>query len=223
MTLPFPQDGPLGRPPTPPFAPPGPLGAAPPAAASGGGGHLDEFEAMLLADGQPVDTPLARHAAACGRCTDLVAAFRSEGAALIASLALDASELAFLTAAGLPGQVATKIVRARAAGTADSPATLLAMLITALAAYGGWLLAQPIMATGLDVAERSGAVNVATRLATESLVGLFLAFLATVDAVSSLPLVDNPALPLGLVALLAWLAIWLSSRLPVGAQQRAAA
>jgi hypothetical protein len=223
MTLPFPQDGSPARPAPPPFAPSGPPGGATPPAAAGDGGHLDELEAMLLADGQPVDTPLARHAAACGRCTDLVAAFRSEGAALIASLALDASELAFLTAAGLPGQVASKIVRARAVGTADSPATLLAMLITALAAYGGWLLAQPIMATGLDVAERSGAVNVATRLATEWFVGLFLAFWAAVDAVSALPLVDNPALPLALVALLAWLAIWLTSRLPVASQQRAAA
>jgi len=222
MTLPYPQDGTV-RPTAPPtFAPPGPPGAAAPPAAAGGGGHLDELEAMLLADGQPVDAPLARHAAACGHCTDLIAAFRSEGAALIATLALDASELAFLTAAGLPGQVASKIVRARAAGAADSPATLLAMLITALAAYGGWLLAQPIMATGLDVAERSGAVNVATRLATEWFVGLFLAFWAALDAVASLPLMDNPALPLALVALLAWLAIWLPSRLPVAAPQRAA-
>src|SRR5262245_40291462 len=215
MTFPFPQDG-LPAPAAPP--PPGP----PPPGASGGEGHLDDLEAMLLADGQPVDPPVARHAAACGHCTALIAAFRSEGAALIASLALDASELAFLTAAGLPGQVATKIARARATG-ADSPATLLAMLITALAGYGGWLLAQPLLATGVDVAERSGAVNVATRLATEWAVGLLLAFWATVDAVSTFPLVDNPALPLALVALLAWLAIWLAPHLPLASRQRAAA
>jgi hypothetical protein len=178
---------------------------------------------MLLAEGQPVDPPLARHAAACGHCTALIAAFRSEGAALIASLALDASELAFLTAAGLPGQVASRIVRGRAAGAADSPATLLAMLITALAGYGGWLLAQPLVAAGAEVAERSGAINVATRLATEWIVGLFLALWATIDAVAALPLVDNPALPLALVALLAWLAIWLAPHLPLASRQRAAA
>jgi hypothetical protein len=216
MTLPFPQDG-AARPAGPPLS-------APPGPPAGAGGHLDDLEAMLLADGQPVDSPRATHAAACGHCRALIAAFRSEGAALIASLALDASELAFLAAAALPGQVATKIVRSRAiAGTADSPATLLAMLITALAGYGGWLLAQPVLNAGLEVAERSGAVNVAARMATELLVGLLLAFWTAVGALTSLPLVDNPALPLALVAVLAWLAIWLAPRLSPISRERAPA
>jgi hypothetical protein len=170
---------------------------------------------MRLADGQPVDPPLARHAAGCGLCAALVSAFRDEGLSLRAALILDEAELAFLATAGLPARVASRVPFL--AVQRDSPATLLAMLITALAGYAGWLLAQPVVGAGMDLAERSGVGVVATRVVTDWLIGLLFTLWDVLSTAGAMTVLQNPALPLALVALLAWLAIWLGPRLSLPA------
>ncbi|HEX2516206.1 MAG TPA: hypothetical protein VH257_15970 [Chloroflexota bacterium] len=186
--------------------------------------HLDELAAMLLADGQPVDPPAARHAASCGLCTALVSAFRNEGRSLTSALSLDEADLAFLAGAGLPARVCARAGRIPLLeGQRDSPATLLALLLTALAGYGLWLLALPGFNDALSLAQRSGAVAVGTRMLTDWLIGLLIAFWGIFTAVDALPFLQNPALPLTLVALVAWLAIWLGPRLPLPAGRAQAA
>jgi hypothetical protein len=108
-------------------------------------------------------------------------------------------------------------------GQRDSPATLLALLLTALAGYGLWLLALPGINDVLSLAQRSGAVAVGTRMLTDWLIGLLFTFWGIFTAVDALPFLQNPALPLTLVALVAWLAIWLGPRLPLPAGRAQAA
>jgi hypothetical protein len=86
------------------------------------------------------------------------------------------------------------------------------MLITALAGYAGWLLAQPVVADGMDLAVRSGASVVATRVVADWLIGLLFTFWDALSSAEAMLVLENPALPLALVALLAWLAIWLAPR-----------
>jgi hypothetical protein len=131
---------------------------------------------------------------------------------------LDESELSLLAGAGVPARAASA-ARAYAPFQGvqhDTPASYLAMLITAVAAYVSWLLVQPVLAGGLDFALQSGAASVATQYLT----GLFFGFLWAVwgafQTVESLRLLEAPALPLFIVALLGWLAIGLLPR-PAGA------
>jgi hypothetical protein len=228
-------------PPVGPAGPPGPADrqfAAPPRPAGPADsadpmkppdGHLDELAAMRLADGEPVDPLLAHHAERCDLCAAFVSALRDEGLFLNSALALDASELAILAQAQLPAQVAA--LAAAAPGLhpfpatqpiqRDSPATLVAMLITALAGYIGWLLAQPMLAAGLEFARRSGAATVATRWLADWVFNLLWTFLGFVNIVQSLRLLDNPTLPLALLAVLAWLALAILPRPATRAQAMA--
>jgi hypothetical protein len=177
--------------------------------------HLDELAAMRLADGEPVDPPLARHARGCDLCAAFVAALRDEGLFLNSALTLDASELTILAQARLPAQVAAMASAAPVMHPflatqpvqRDSPATLVAMLITALAGYVGWLLAQPMLAGAMEIARRSGAATVATRWLADWVFNLLWTFLSFFNTVQSLRLLENPTLPLALLAVLAWLAL----------------
>jgi hypothetical protein len=181
--------------------------------------HLDELAAMRLADGESVDPPLARHARRCDLCATFVSALRDEGLFLNAALALDPSELTALAQAQLPAQVAALASAAPVAPPVllpfpatqpiqrDGPATLVAMLITAFAGYIGWLLAQPMLAGALEIARSTGAATVATRWLAEWVFNLLWASLAFLDTVQSLHLLENPTLPLALLAVLAWLAL----------------
>jgi len=192
-------------------APPGGSGGVP-GEHGAPGAHLDELAAMCLADGQPVAPPLARHARGCGLCTALVDAFRSEGVALSGALALDEAELAFLRRASLPPHVAA---RAPAWGvTRDTPATLLAMLVVALVGAFAWTLVQPLVGAAVDLAQRSGALAVATGLVTDWLLGLLFTVLQVFSAAETVRLLQNPALPLALLSALALLAIWLGPLVP---------
>ena len=93
----------------------------------------------------------------------------------------------------MPARVCARAGRAPLLeGQRDSPATLLALLLTALAGYGVWLLALPGSTTPSAVAERSGAVAVGTRMLTDWLIGLLIAFWAIFTAVDALPLLQNP-------------------------------
>jgi hypothetical protein len=208
----------------PPTDPAGPAGSQPQSPQTPQPPHLDDLAAMLLADGQPVDPPTARHAASCGLCTALVSAFRDEARSLTSALTLDEADLAFLSRAGLPALVCARARRIPLLeGQRDSPATLLALLLTAVACYGVWLLALPLISDAFSVAERSGAVAVGTRILTDWLIGLLITFWGIFTAADALRLLQNPALPLTLVALVAWLAIWLGPRLPLPAGRAQAA
>ena len=184
-----------------------------PFAPTPGGAHLDDLAAMLLADGEVVAPATAAHAAACEVCGARVAAFRAEAATLSASLALDEDELAFLLRAQVPQAVATLVSGAAAPPVArDSPASLLAMLALAAAGYAGWLLAQPLVDGVIEAGRRAGL----TSLAAQALAAWFIAAAqvvwAAVEAGQGWLVVDSPHLPMLALALVAWVAVWLTSR-----------
>lgn len=177
--------------------------------------HLDELTAMRLADGEPVGLPVTSHAARCRLCTALVSAFRSETVALTGAMALDEIELTTLRRAHVPGQVAALAsvrVDPVPAVQRDTPASLLAMLVTAVAGYFGWLLAQPALELSLDIATRSGALTIVAQYLTSWAFRLVWAFWDVFQTVEAMRLLNAPALPLFFLAILAWLAMWLMPR-----------
>lgn len=173
--------------------------------------HLDELTAMRLADGEAVGLPVTSHAARCRLCTALVSAFRSETAALTSAMALDETELTTLLQARVPGHLAA-LASGHAVGPVpdvqrDTPASLLAMLATAIVGYFGWILAQPALEFSLDIARRSGALTIVAQYLTNWAFRLVWAFWDVFQTVEALRLLNAPALPLFFLAILAWLAM----------------
>ncbi|MGH2353390.1 MAG: hypothetical protein ACRDI2_06015 [Chloroflexota bacterium] len=186
------------------------------------GGHLDELTAMLIADGEPVAAPLADHATTCAICAALVAAFRVEGSALASTFALDDDELGRLRQAGVPGQVAA-VTGGRAQYLfqplqQDTPASLLAMLIVAIAGYVGWLFAPPVLLAGFELARRSGAATIAAQVVTGWVLTMLWSLWNVFRAVEQLRVLDAPALPMLALAVLTWVAIWLMPQRLAGPQ-----
>ncbi len=175
--------------------------------------HLDEVAAMRLADGEPVDARLTGHAARCPLCAALISTFRDEAVVLSASVSLDETELSALLRAQVPARVASLVSGPAAVPfpdvQRDTPASLLAMLITATVGYFAWLLAQPTLEAGLDIVRRSGALTIAAQYLANWAFALMWTFWDVFQAVESLRLLEAPALPLFFLAFLAWLAIWL--------------
>ncbi|MEJ7664512.1 MAG: hypothetical protein WKG07_35860 [Hymenobacter sp.] len=83
------------------------------------------------------------------------------------------------------------------------------MLVTAIAGYFGWILAQPALELSLDIAGRSGALTIMAQYLTSWAFRLLWAFWDVFQAVEALRLLNAPALPLFFLAILAWLAMWL--------------
>lgn len=127
--------------------------------------HLDDLEAMLLADGEPHPTVWDTHVAACDACARVVAALRGDSQFLRDSLALDQQDLRFLASAALPARVADQ---AMLASQEEQPLSLWGALFTVLlgtgAGYAGWIIAAPLLAAGFEAARWSGATALLARV-----------------------------------------------------------
>jgi hypothetical protein len=179
------------------------------------GGHLDELEAMLLADGMPVPADAAQHAATCAACAAQVSLLRTEADALHRALALDEEEHAFLFQSRLPERVAALARTAPAWDEADvrwGTAPFGFALIALLAGYVGWLAAAPLLGSGLDLARRSGVTTLIVQRLLDALIWLVQSLWSAVALAAQTPLVGSPALSALGMAVVAWLAIWLLPR-----------
>ncbi|HEX2033410.1 MAG TPA: hypothetical protein VHS99_04430 [Chloroflexota bacterium] len=176
-------------------------------------GHLDDVTAMRLADGERVAPPAASHATRCVLCASLVAAFRVESQALASAFSLDDAELRFLSQAQVPAQVAS-VASGRAQFSflhvpRDTPASLLPILLVATGGYIVWWFAQPLLATALSLARRSGVTDVAVQYVTSQAFNLLWFLWSAFLAIGEVQLLHQPTVPLLVIAVLTWLAMWL--------------
>jgi hypothetical protein len=180
------------------------------AARGGAAGHLDELTLLLLAEGEPVEGDSAAHAAACSVCSARVAAFRAEALVLGDSFALAPDELAFLHAAALPEQIASRVEADAVAQ--GSLVSLLWWILPFLLGYLGWLFALPYFADALDLVRDAGGLTLALTFLTDAAISATDLFASLIEGVSAVPGFGAPVLALSFLAAVTWVALLAAPR-----------
>jgi hypothetical protein len=178
-------------------------------------GHLDDLAAMRLADGETVSPAAQQHAAACAVCSALVSGFRQEAAAFAGAFALDADECAVLAAARLPQRIAAFVAQspwAQPLPQRESPASLAAIVAVATGGYAGWWVLTSAAAPYVRAAQDLGLGSIALQLLGTLLIRFFVLLWQVAAAAAEQPLVQAPALPALLTALLALVFFWMTPR-----------
>jgi hypothetical protein len=173
--------------------------------------HPDELTLLLIADGEVAEGAELAHVAGCEVCTSRIAAFRAEAEALRGVLALDATELTFLAAAALPGQLAARAEAARRAAQREQRLGFLGLLGAAALGYGGWLLAVPLLAQLIELGRRAGSAAWLAGMAASAAWWLMDTLASAVEAASTVPGFGAPLLTLSIMAGLTWLALLVSA------------